>query len=214
MRGKHRQSPVAKRLFDVAIAAPALVLLSPIMLIIAGAVAVRLGRPVLFRHVRPGLKGEPFTLLKFRSMTDARSADGALLRDEERLPAFGQWLRSTSLDELPELWNVLIGDMSLVGPRPLLTQYLPRYSARQAMRHDVRPGLTGWAQVNGRNAISWDQKLELDAWYAENASVALDLKILVATVLSVVRRHGIGPEGSAIMPEFMGNEEPAGKDAD
>jgi lipopolysaccharide/colanic/teichoic acid biosynthesis glycosyltransferase len=159
---------------------------------------------VLFRQVRPGLDGRPFKVLKFRTMTERRGSDGSLLPDSERLPAFGKWLRSTSLDELPELWNVLVGDMSLVGPRPLLMHYLPLYSADQARRHEVRPGLTGWAQVNGRNAIDWDTKLAMDVWYVDNWSLALDLKILGTTLVSVVRREGIAAEGSATMPEFRG----------
>jgi lipopolysaccharide/colanic/teichoic acid biosynthesis glycosyltransferase len=194
-----------KRALDVAVALPALVLLSPVMLVVAGAVAVKLGRPVLFRQKRPGLHSRPFTIFKFRTMTDSRGPDGSLLPDSERLPPFGQWLRSTSLDELPELWNVLVGDMSLVGPRPLMMQYVPLYSERQARRHDVRPGVTGWAQVNGRNAISWDEKLEMDVWYIENWSLGLDFRILAATLRSIVRREGIAAEGSATMPEFTGS---------
>ena len=190
-----------KRLFDILVAGAALILLSPLILAVAILVAAKLGRPVLFRQQRPGLHGRPFMLVKFRTML---SADGR--PDGERLTTFGRRLRSTSLDELPELWNVLKGDMSLVGPRPLLMQYLPRYSPDQARRHDVRPGLTGWSQVNGRNAISWDQKLALDTWYVDNRSFALDLRILLMTVASVFARHGISAEGSDTMPEFMGND--------
>jgi lipopolysaccharide/colanic/teichoic acid biosynthesis glycosyltransferase len=193
-----------KRFLDAAVALVALILLSPLIVIVAVAVTIVLGRPVLFRQVRPGLDGRPFTVLKFRTMTERRGSDGSLLPDSERLPAFGKWLRSTSLDELPELWNVLVGDMSLVGPRPLLMHYLPLYSADQARRHEVRPGLTGWAQVNGRNAIDWDTKLAMDVWYVDNWSLALDLKILGTTLVSVVRREGIAAEGSATMPEFRG----------
>ena len=200
----------AKRALDVAVSLSALVVLSPLMLLVAAAVAVKLGRPVLFRQKRPGLDSRPFTILKFRTMTDKRGPDGSLLPDCERLPAFGKWLRSTSLDELPELWNVLVGEMSLVGPRPLMMQYLPRYSERQSRRHDVRPGVTGWAQVNGRNAISWDEKLEMDVWYIENWSLGLDFRILARTLRSIVRREGIAAQGSATMPEFMGS----GRDLD
>jgi lipopolysaccharide/colanic/teichoic acid biosynthesis glycosyltransferase len=198
-------SRTAKRLVDLAIAVPAIVLLTPTLVILALAVAALLGRPVLFRQKRPGLHGRPFTILKFRTMTDTRGPDGSLLPDDDRLRPFGRWLRSTSLDELPELWNVVRGDMSIVGPRPLLMQYLPRYSLRQAKRHDVRPGLTGWAQISGRNALSWDEKFELDVWYVENWTFGLDLKILAATLQSVLRRHGISAEGSATMPEFAGS---------
>lgn len=198
-------SAAAKRLFDLAIAVPALVILSPVILVLAVLVAMRLGTPVLFRQQRPGLGGRPFTILKFRTMTDERAPDGTLLGDEVRLTPFGRWLRSTSLDELPELINVVKGDMSLVGPRPLLMQYLGRYSPRQATRHDVPPGITGWAQINGRNAVSWDEKLEMDAWYAENRNMGLDLRILGRTLLTVMKRQGISAEGSATMPEFSGS---------
>ena len=194
-----------KRLLDVLVASAAMVVLSPVMLVVAAAVAARLGRPVLFRQVRPGRDGKPFTMLKFRSMTDRRGPDGALLPDSERLPPFGRWLRSTSLDELPELWNVLRGDMSLVGPRPLLMHYLPLYSPRQARRQEVRPGVTGWAQVNGRNALGWEEKLEMDVWYVDNWSLRLDLKILVATLRSVACREGISGEGLATMTEVKGS---------
>jgi lipopolysaccharide/colanic/teichoic acid biosynthesis glycosyltransferase len=189
---------------DLLIVVPAVIVLSPVLLSIGVAIAIAIGRPVLFRQERPGLAGKPFTLVKFRTMNDRRAADGSLLPDSERLTPFGRWLRSTSLDELPELWNVLLGEMSLVGPRPLLMQYLPRYSKRQASRHEVPPGLTGWAQINGRNAISWDEKLEMAVWYAENWSLRLDIEILAATVGSVVSRHGITADGSATMPEFTG----------
>jgi sugar transferase EpsL len=204
----------AKRLVDLAIAVPAIVLLTPTLIILTLAAAVLLGRPVLFRQERPGRHGRPFTILKFRTMTDTRRPDGSLLPDEDRLPPFGRWLRSTSLDELPELWNVVKGDMSIVGPRPLMMQYLPRYSPRQAKRHDVRPGLTGWAQINGRNALSWDEKFELDVWYVENWTVGLDFKILAATLRSVLRRHGISAEGSATMPEFAGSGDSSQKNGD
>jgi sugar transferase EpsL len=193
-----------KRAFDLLAAGAALVLLSPVLAVTAALVAVRLGRPVLFRQVRPGLGGRPFELAKFRTMTDARGPDGALLSDAERLTPFGRWLRKSSLDELPELWNVVRGDMSLVGPRPLLMEYLPLYSPRHARRHEVRPGLTGWAQVNGRNALEWEARLDLDAWYVENRTFALDLRILALTVLTVLRRTGVSQAGHATMERFRG----------
>lgn len=196
---------MAKRLFDILCAACALALLSPLVLLLALAVRVRLGSPVLFRQVRPGLGAKPFTILKFRTMTDARGPDGALLPDADRLPPFGRWLRATSLDELPELWNVLRGDMSLVGPRPLLMAYVPLYDAVQARRHEVRPGLTGLAQVMGRNALSWPEKFALDVDYVQRRSFRLDLWILWATVRQVLRREGISAEGEATMPAFTGN---------
>jgi lipopolysaccharide/colanic/teichoic acid biosynthesis glycosyltransferase len=194
-----------KRAFDVLVSAVALILLSPVLAVLALAVRTKLGTPVLFRQRRPGLHGRPFTLVKFRTMRDAQDPCGRPLPDEQRLTPFGRWLRSTSLDELPELWNVLKGDMSLVGPRPLLMQYLERYSPEQARRHDVRPGITGWTQVNGRNALSWQEKFALDTWYVDNRSFFLDLKILALTALQVVRREGISHEGGDTMPEFMGN---------
>jgi lipopolysaccharide/colanic/teichoic acid biosynthesis glycosyltransferase len=191
-----------KRLFDIVVSATALALLAPVMLVVAACVRANLGSPVLFRQVRPGLGGKPFTMLKFRSMRDGLRADGTVAPDDERLTRFGRVLRSTSLDELPELWNVLKGEMSLVGPRPLLMEYLARYTPEQARRHDVRPGITGWAQVNGRNAISWEEKFELDAWYVDNCSFALDVKILLLTVLKVLRRDGINAEGSITVEKF------------
>jgi sugar transferase EpsL len=180
-----------KRTFDFVLAAALLVVLSPLMLMVALAIRLTIGSPILFRQQRPGLGGRTFELVKFRSMSNERSHDGRLLNDEERMEPFGSILRTTSLDELPELWNILKGDMSLVGPRPLLTRYLPHYTTRQAKRHDVRPGLTGWAQVNGRNAISWDQKLEYDAWYVDSQSFWLDLRILLRTVKQLFLAHGI-----------------------
>ena len=173
--------------------------------VIALLVRIRLGKPVLFRQLRPGLHGQPFTLLKFRTMLEALDTNGSPLPDAERLTAFGHFLRRWSLDELPELYNVLRGDMSLVGPRPLLMEYLPLYTAEQARRHDVRPGLTGWAQVNGRNAIGWDQKFAFDLWYVDHASLSLDLRILWLTVRNVFTRHGISAEGEATMPRFTGS---------
>lgn len=198
------RSPAMKRLLDLSVALPVIVLLTPVMLTIAVAVAANLGTPVLFRQLRPGLGGKPFTMVKFRTMADKRKADGRLLPDSERLTRFGRFLRSTSLDELPELLNVLTGEMSLVGPRPLLMHYLSLYSPIQARRHEVRPGITGWAQINGRNAVSWDEKLAMDVWYVDNWSLGLDLKILASTFMSAVRRQGISAEGSATMPEFTG----------
>ena len=196
-----------KRLIDMVVAALALIVLSPLIAIVALLVRAKLGSPILFRQVRPGLKGRPFTMVKFRTMLDDRDESGARRPDSERLTGFGRWLRSSSLDELPELWNVLKGDMSLVGPRPLLMQYLPLYSAEQARRHNVPPGITGWAQINGRNAISWDQKFALDVWYVDNWNLVLDAKILAASLKSVFSKHGISAEGEATMPEFTGNNE-------
>ena len=195
---------LGKRWLDVALAGGALIALSGPLLVLSLLVRSRLGSPVLFKQVRPGLGGQPFTMYKFRTMTDERGSDGELLPDAVRLTAFGKFLRSTSLDELPELWNVLRGDMSLVGPRPLLMSYLPLYSEQQARRHEVRPGITGWAQVNGRNALSWDEKFEYDVWYVENRSFALDLKILLMTLQKVVKRDGISADGEATMPRFSG----------
>lgn len=177
----------------------------PVFLLIALLVRFKLGSPVLFRQTRPGLLGHPFEIIKFRTMTDARDASGCLLADERRLTKFGKWLRASSLDELPELFNVLRGEMSLVGPRPLLMQYLPLYSARQARRHEVRPGITGWAQVNGRNALEWDQKFELDVWYVENHNLLLDVRILLRTCRKVFVREGINSPGSATAPFFTGS---------
>jgi lipopolysaccharide/colanic/teichoic acid biosynthesis glycosyltransferase len=194
-----------KRLFDLLVAASALLVLSPILLATALLVRVKLGSPVLFRQQRPGLHGQPFMMLKFRTMIDAVDRDGQPLPDAERLTPFGRWLRASSLDELPELINILRGDMSLVGPRPLLMRYLPLYSPEQARRHDVRPGLTGWAQINGRNALSWEEKFALDQWYVEHRSFLLDLRILWLTALKVVKREGISSAGEATMPPFTGS---------
>jgi lipopolysaccharide/colanic/teichoic acid biosynthesis glycosyltransferase len=195
-----------KRLFDFVVAAVAAIIFSPIVAVVAVLVRINLGTPVLFRQLRPGLHGQPFTLLKFRTMIDAVDSSGSPLSDAERLTVFGRFLRRSSLDELPELYNVLRGDMSLVGPRPLLMEYLPLYTAEQARRHDVRPGLTGWAQVNGRNAISWDEKFAFDLWYVEHSSLSLDLKILWLTIRNVFTRHGISAEGEATMPRFTGSK--------
>lgn len=194
-----------KRLIDFTASLLALLLLSPIMLITSWQIKKKLGRPVLFKQQRPGLSGKPFNMLKFRSMKDAVDANGHALPDEERLTPFGQKLRATSLDELPGLISVLKGDMSLVGPRPLLMQYLPLYNKRQATRHNVRPGITGWAQVNGRNAISWEQKFEYDAWYVENQSLWLDIKILFLTIKKVLFKEDISADGHVTIEPFKGN---------
>ena len=194
-----------KRIFDLLITGFLLVVFAPILITVALLVRWVLGSPILFKQIRPGLHGNPFTIYKFRSMVDAHDQEGNLLPDEERLPAFGKLLRSLSLDELPELVNVMKGEMSLVGPRPLLTVYLDRYSQEQARRHDVPPGITGWAQVNGRNAISWDDKLKFDVWYVDHLSWWLDLKILGLTVLHLLRRSGISHQGHVTMPRFRGN---------
>ncbi|NRD74698.1 sugar transferase [Shewanella sp. VB17] len=195
-----------KRLFDIVISFTALIFFSPILFIIYRKVESHLGKPVLFKQHRPGLHGQTFKMLKFRSMKDAVDCRGNTLPDTERLTLFGKKLRSSSLDELPGLWNVLKGDMSLVGPRPLLIEYLPLYNKAQAKRHNVRPGITGWAQVNGRNAISWDQKFKLDVWYVENQSFWLDIKILLLTVKKVFVKEGISAEGHATIEPFKGNK--------
>ncbi len=195
-----------KRLIDLTASAAALLILSPLIGTVALLIRMKLGSPVLFRQIRPGKGGKPFAMLKFRSMTDSRDAMGELLPDSERLTRFGRWLRSSSVDELPGLWNIMRGDMSLVGPRPLLMDYLPLYSAEQARRHDVKPGLTGWAQVNGRNTLSWDQKFALDTWYVDNQSLFLDIRIIAMTVGKVLRRSDISAVGEATMPRFTGTE--------
>lgn len=200
-----------KRFFDIAVAVLLLVVLSPLLAILALLVRWKLGSPVLFRQVRPGKDAHPFEMLKFRTMTDARGVDGAPLPDADRLTAFGRFLRSTSLDELPELWNVLKGEMSLVGPRPLLMEYLPLYSPKEARRHEVRPGVTGWAQVNGRNALSWEEKFACDVWYVDNQSLWLDVQIIARTVGSVLMRSGISAEGEATMPRFTGTQRKGGE---
>lgn len=196
-----------KRLLDIVIAAIALVLLAPIMLWASWQIRRKLGAPVLFRQTRPGLHGDPFEMIKFRTMRDAIGPDGQPLPDSERMTPFGGFLRSSSLDELPELWNVLKGDMSLVGPRPLLMEYLPLYSPEQCRRHEVRPGITGWAQVNGRNALSWEEKFKLDVWYVDHQSLWLDLRILLLTVRKVLARDGISQEGQVTAERFRGNGE-------
>lgn len=201
-----REDFVFKRLLDILGASFGFLVLSPLILVLVWVIKNRLGSPVLFHQVRPGLLGRPFRMVKFRTMRDAVDLDGKPLPDAERMTPFGQFLRSTSLDELPELWNVLKGDMSLVGPRPLLMEYLPLYTPEQARRHEVRPGITGWAQVNGRNAISWEKKFELDVWYVDHRSLWLDLKILYWTLRKVFFREGISAEGEATMTKFKGSD--------
>ncbi len=196
-----------KRSVDLLGAVVGLILLSPVIIIVAVMVWRGMGAPVLFRQVRPGLQAKPFQMLKFRTMRDAHDRDGKPLSDAERLTPLGRFLRSTSLDELPGLWNVIRGDMSLVGPRPLLMDYLPLYSPAQARRHEVRPGVTGWAQVNGRNALSWDEKFAMDVWYVDNRSLWLDLKVIGMTLKKVVKREGISAAGDATMPRFKGNRQ-------
>ncbi|MCO7595996.1 MULTISPECIES: sugar transferase [Pseudomonas] len=196
---------MSKRIFDIFASLFGLFILAPVILIISWQVKKKLGAPVFFRQVRPGLHGRPFEMIKFRTMRDAYGADGKPLADVERMTPFGQFLRSTSLDELPELWNVLKGDMSLVGPRPLLMEYLPLYNPYQYRRHEVRPGVTGWAQINGRNALSWQEKFELDVWYVDNRSLWLDFKIILLTIRKVVRRDGISAAGEVTVSKFTGN---------
>ena len=196
-----------KRLFDFLMALFGLVVLSPVLAILAWQIRKKLGSPVLFRQTRPGLHGKPFQMVKFRTMRDAIGPDGQPLPDSERMTPFGSFLRSASLDELPELWNVLKGDMSLVGPRPLLMEYLPLYSPEQARRHEVRPGVTGWAQINGRNALSWEEKFRLDVWYVDNQSFWLDLRILALTVKKVFVREGISAAGEVTAAKFTGSRE-------
>ncbi|MBQ0746648.1 MAG: sugar transferase [Marinobacter sp.] len=196
-----------KRILDVLVSVAALMMLLPVIGVVALVIHRKLGSPVLFRQIRPGKNGKPFQMVKFRTMRDALDAQGNPLPDSERMTTFGQFLRSSSLDELPGLWNVLKGEMSLVGPRPLLMEYLPLYSKEQYRRHDVRPGVTGWAQVNGRNAISWEDKFKLDVWYVDNRSFWLDLKILFLTVKKVLVRDGISGEGEVTMSKFTGSND-------
>jgi len=193
-----------KRLFDIVVAGFSLIALFPVFILLALLIKIKLGSPVLFKQVRPGLNGSPFKIYKFRTMSDLKDTNGKLLSDSSRLSSFGKMLRATSLDEQPELWNVLKGDMSLVGPRPLLVEYLPLYSELQNRRHEVRPGMTGWAQINGRNAISWEEKFKLDVWYVDNHSFWLDLKILFKTIKKVFVREGVNAEGELTMPRFTG----------
>lgn len=195
-----------KSIFDRSVALCGLVVLSPLFIGVSVLVWLSMGRPIFFRQQRPGRFVKPFWLLKFRTMSDRRGAGGKLLPDADRLTRIGRMLRATSLDELPQLWNVLRGDISLVGPRPLLMQYLPRYSPEQARRHDVMPGITGWAQINGRNALTWQEKFALDTWYVDNWNMILDLRILMLTLVRILRRDGISRAGHATMPEFMGAE--------
>lgn len=195
-----------KRAIDILLSLMALALLAVPIVFVALAVYLKLGSPVIFRQVRPGLHGLPFEILKFRTMTDDRDGNEVLLPDADRIPRFGRFLRSSSLDELPALWSVLKGDMSLVGPRPLLVEYLPLYSSEQARRHEVRPGITGWAQINGRNAITWEEKFELDVWYVDNRSMLLDLKILLITLVKVFKKEGISPAGQVTMDKFTGSK--------
>jgi lipopolysaccharide/colanic/teichoic acid biosynthesis glycosyltransferase len=197
---------MSKRLFDILAAVIGLIVLSPVIAIVAYLIRKRLGSPVLFRQVRPGLNGKPFEMVKFRTMRDAMDADGNPLPDSERMTDFGRFLRSSSLDELPELWNVIKGDMSLVGPRPLLMEYLPLYDKAQLRRHEVRPGVTGWAQINGRNALSWEEKFKLDVWYVDNQSLWLDLKIILRTIKKVLIKDGISAEGEVTMSKFSGSK--------
>ena len=204
MISRFAETSMVKRLFDLSSALLLFLVLGPLLIILAFLVWFKLKSPPFFIQTRPGLHGKPFRLYKFRTMTDARDAQQQLLPNAERLPSFGRFLRNSSMDELPELWNVLKGDMSLVGPRPLLMQYLERYTPEQARRHEVKPGLTGWAQVNGRNAITWEEKFGLDVWYVENRSFLLDLKILAMTVWKVLQGEGISAPGDATMPEFQG----------
>lgn len=194
-----------KRLFDLVVSVPALIMLAPLMAVIAVLVWINLGSPVIYQQKRPGQKGILFDFYKFRTMTDDREDQGKLLPDEKRLTNFGKFLRKTSLDELPELWNVIKGDMSLVGPRPLLVQYLDRYTREQARRHEVKPGITGWAQVNGRNAITWEEKFKYDVLYVDNLSLWLDIKIILMTILKVIKGEGINQPGQATMEEFRGS---------
>lgn len=193
-----------KRLFDILVSALAILIFAPLIVVLMLIVRVKLGAPVFFTQTRPGKDGKPFKMIKFRSMTNGKDAEGNLLPDDQRLPKFGKLLRSTSLDELPELFNVLKGDMSLVGPRPLLMQYLDRYTPEQRRRHEVRPGITGWAQVNGRNNVPWEERFKMDVWYVDHHNLLLDIKILWMTVLKVVKRSDVSQEGHATMTEFMG----------
>jgi len=201
------KSKLLKRAVDLTGAVVGLLTFAPVMILLAVLIRFKLGTPVIFRQTRPGLQGKPFTMYKFRTMLDLRDENGELLPDEKRLTSLGRFLRSTSLDELPELFNVLKGDMSLVGPRPLLMKYLNRYTPEQFRRHEVKPGITGWAQVNGRNAISWEEKFKLDVWYVDNWSLWLDLKILLMTLVKVFRREGISHGSEATMPEFRGQHD-------
>jgi sugar transferase EpsL len=205
--GPSRTIPFSKRALDLVITIPGIIVFSPFLLIISVLVLVNFGTPILFRQKRPGYRSKPFYVYKFRTMTDARDAQSNLLPDSQRITRLGRFLRSTSLDELPEMFNVLKGEMSWVGPRPLLMQYLERYSPEQARRHDVLPGITGWAQINGRNSLTWEEKFNLDVWYVDHQSFGLDIKILLISILKVLRREGINQPGQATAEEFMGNHD-------
>lgn len=194
-----------KRIFDLLLSIPLLIMISPVIIVVTLLVRMRLGSPVFFRQLRPGLRARPFYMLKFRTMTNERDSDGRLLSDDKRMTCLGNFLRETSIDELPEFVNVLRGDMSLVGPRPLLIQYLERYTPEQARRHEVKPGITGWGQIHGRNALTWEEKFKLDVWYVDHWSLWLDIKILIITVWKILRREGINHPGAATMEEFKGN---------
>lgn len=207
MRDVKRKTPFSKRLLDIILSAIILILASPLLFLTAVLIFLSYGAPIFFKHERPGKDGLPFRLIKFRSMRDARDQEGNILPDAERITRFGQFIRRTSIDELPEFYNVLRGDMSLVGPRPLLMQYLQRYSAEQARRHDVLPGVTGWAQINGRNAISWDDKFKYDLWYIDHWTFWLDVKIIFLTIWKVLKGDGVSQPGRATMDEFMGNSD-------
>jgi sugar transferase EpsL len=207
LAGKFSSIPLSKRILDLFLTVPGILLLSPLFLVITIIVGVNFGTPIIFRQKRPGYKGKPFWVFKFRTMTNATDTQDHLLPDNQRITRLGQFLRSSSLDELPELFNVLRGEMSLVGPRPLLMQYLERYSPEQARRHEVLPGITGWSQINGRNAISWEEKFNLDIWYVDHWSFRLDIKIMLVTVVKVLRREGINQPGQATAEEFMGNHD-------
>lgn len=213
MHRKRRVEAALKRAVDVGAAAIGLLVLWPLIAMVALAIRGNMGPPVFFRQVRPGLRGVPFTLVKFRTMTNERSSTGEWLSDAERLTRLGRLLRRTSLDELPQMWNVLKGDLSLVGPRPLLMDYLARYTPFQMRRHEVKPGVTGWAQVNGRNAITWEEKFDLDVWYVDNWSLWLDLKIILMTVARVLSGQGVSQAGTSTVDEFLGNSESGGRRA-
>jgi sugar transferase EpsL len=207
LAGKYSSIPISKRILDLILTIPGILILSPLMLFISILIRVNFGTPIIFRQKRPGYKGKPFWVYKFRTMTEAHDAENNLLPDSQRMTRLGRLLRSSSLDEFPELFNVLQGVMSLVGPRPLLMQYLERYSPEQARRHEVLPGITGWAQINGRNALTWEEKFELDVWYVDHWSFWLDIKILLLTVAKVIRREGINQPGQVTAEEFMGNHD-------
>jgi len=200
------RSLTLKHIIDIIGALIGLVVSAPIMVIVSLIIYLTMGKPIFFKQIRPGMNGKPFVIYKFRTMLDLRDKDGNLLPDEKRITTIGKFLRNTTMDELPEFWNVLKGDMSLVGPRPLLMEYLPRYNQEQARRHEVKPGMTGWAQVKGRNAISWEEKFKLDVWYVDNWNILLDLKIIFLTILKVLKREGISAEGHVTMPEFTGSK--------